>query len=309
MFENMIHGGGAPVLTESVYYTGTDTLLEGYALCYDFNAADVNQENATQEAGTDDGVIIPDVGEEYFNSARRLLVEKPAEGNKIHFAGIVAKESDGVTGPGWVKIHKPGSICNVYCYSNCDHEGTAPTASGQKIALVVGQYYMMDGPCFPGKGAATVLQDIDRSSTAGLVMAELDNGPLPSGGIVKNVGTLATISGAATLSDVLATYPMYCGVYEIDDTNAASADVILSMDVLSTDGKFIGQKVMFIGGASMVSSAASIELHAIQKAQFSTYAGTVTSAAASLSDTGEYVALEWNGVNWTVLGGHESIPT
>jgi hypothetical protein len=98
-------------------------------------------------------------------------------------------------------------------------------------------------------------------------------------------------------------------VYIIDDTNAASAGVIISGDLLSTDGNWIGQKVMFQGGASMVSSALSLEVHAIEKASYSTYDGTVTSAAVSLSDTGEYASFEWTGFGWRVTGNHESIVT
>lgn len=294
-FQNTIHGGAAPSMTTSVYYTGSDTLLEGYTLCYDFNAADVNQENVTQTS--------PNVGEECWADARRVLVEKCTEGNKIHFAGTVAQQSDGVTGPGWVTVNRPGSICNVYVDEDCDHEGTSPTASGQKVGVVVGQYYMRDG-CFPGRGAATVLQDVDRDTTNGLIMCELDDGCIPSGGL--NID--GEISATGTLSAIISAYPLYCGVYEFNDSALAdSAGGILSGDLLSTDGKFIGQKVMFIGGATLVDQIVCLEPHDIMKANYSTYAGTVTSAVVELSDTGEYASFEFNGVVWQAIGGHQSL--
>lgn len=296
MWMNPIHGGAAPSMRRSVFYTGTDTLYEGYALCYDFNAADVNQENETQTT--------PDVGEEYKNNARRILVEKPTEKNKIHFAGVVDEASNGVTGPAWVTINVPGSVCNVYAYSNADHERSADgNASGQIFNVVVGQYYMMDGG-YPGRGAAMVLQDVDRSSTAGLVMAELMDGA-PSGGYC----TVAVHSDTGTeLSVQLSAIPIYAGVYEFTEQSGASG-AILGSDMLAADGKWRGQRVQFKAGSTILSSIFSCVVSTILKAQYSTYAGAVASANVELSAANEYMTFEWDGVRWVVLGGHESIAT
>jgi hypothetical protein len=110
-----VHGGGtAPTLTRRVYYTGSDELLEGYALCYNYDASDVTAENLTLSAG---------VAEEC--PARRLQVEKPSVNNCVHFAGVVSnKHASGFTGPGWVEINMPGSICNIYAAANVDHGPT-----------------------------------------------------------------------------------------------------------------------------------------------------------------------------------------
>jgi len=292
MWMNSIHGGGAPQMTMQVYYTGTSTLYEGYALCFDFNAADVNQENAAQTS--------PDVGEEYFNASRRLLVEKPTEKNKIHFAGVVAEQSDGVTGPGWVTIHRPGSVCNVYAYSNCDHERSADAnASGQLLNVVVGQWYMMDGG-FPGTGAAMVLQDVDRSTTAGLVMAELMSGP-PSGGYVDVVIPAATSSLSVQLSAI----PVYAGVYNFVSQAAAVTAVILSTRVQSGDGKWIGQRCQFQMPAGATGSDGSISVE-VSTAQFPfASASSLVSATIQLSAAEEFAQLEWSGVAWICNGAHQ----
>jgi hypothetical protein len=68
-------------LSKTVYYTGTDTLKTGYALCYDHDAtAGKAKENRGQ------------------------AVEKPSTNNLIYFAGFVAPESNGLKGPGFCRV-------------------------------------------------------------------------------------------------------------------------------------------------------------------------------------------------------------
>ena len=305
-FTNDIHGGGAPSLTTSVYYTGSDTLLEGYTLCYDFNAYDVNQENAAQTT--------PNVGEEVWADARRVLVEKCTEQNKLHFAGVVAQQSDGVTGPGWVTIHRPGSVCNAYAYSNVDSEhATAGTEgaggnSGEMVSLVVGQYYMMIGG-FPGSGSALVLQDVNRSSAAGLVMVELMTGQ-PSGGInfvtaLSIYGT--TSSSAPTLSVVLGGMPAYCGEYRFLEP-ALGSMIISGVIESDTDGRWIGQR-MRIAASTLVSSCVSMQLSGVIKPAFSNQGGLITSALIALSITGDYIVIEFDGKHFVWKSGHQCLLT
>jgi len=302
-FHNTIHGGGAPMLTESVYYTGSDTLLEGYCLCYDFNAADVDSEN--------NALTSINVGEEVWADARRVLVEKPTEGNKLHFAGVVAAQSDGVTGPGWVTIHKPGSVCNVYTYSDVDHEvAGAGSGQGQVMGLVVGQWYMQEG-AFPGSGAAMVLQDVDRSSTAGLVMAELMTG-LPSGGI-NHLTVLTTTSGGASpsLSDVCNVVPTYAGIYNTSIAAASTTlDNILSVPITAADGRYAGKRVKFIASTTITGLCASIWISAVVIPFFSSVVPTTApvSIMVELSAASEYATLQFNGTNWTLESGHEAPP-
>lgn len=67
-------GGSHPRKIVKMYF-GTDTLLEGYAMCYDQDATADDSEDGLGQA-----------------------IEKPATANLNAFAGFVAAESDGVVG-------------------------------------------------------------------------------------------------------------------------------------------------------------------------------------------------------------------
>lgn len=308
MFQNTIHGGAAPSLTTSVFYTGSDTLGEGYTLCYDFNAFDVNQENVTQTS--------PNVGEEVWADARRVLVEKCTEQNKVHFAGVVAADSDGVTGPGWVTIHRPGSICNVYTNSDVDSEsptsGTegAGTAQGELVNVVVDQYYMKRFG-FPGCGAAMVLQDVNRGTTAGTVMCELMTG-LPSGGINVLAAMTSLHNGVASslgtlFSNLLGYVPSFTGVYI--GTDGALTDVILSVKCLAADGRFAEQR-WGLFNSTFISTSMSCIISQVRRSG-TTIVGAqnfmVTSMTHEISAAGEYLVMEFDGYAWTLIGGHQSL--
>ncbi len=310
MFMNTIHGGAASSLTTSVYYTGSDTLLEGYALCYDFNAYDVNQENATQTT--------PNVGEEFYADARRVLVEKPTEQNKVHFAGVVAAESNAVVGPGWVTIHRPGSICNVYAASDVDSEnptgGTegAGTAVGDLVNLVVGEYHFKDFG-FAGSGAALILQDVNRASTNGLVMAELMTGA-PSGGINIMDAQISThnsveLTTATTLSNLLGYIPAMCGTYVV--TEATVLIPILSFPIAQADGRWAGQR-MAVYASSTISTSVSVLISGYLQTFVTDIAGgqnvrTLTSVVLEISADADFMVLEFDGLLWRTVAAHENM--
>jgi hypothetical protein len=69
-----------------VWFIGTDTLQEGYVLCFDPDAALADADPRLRLG---------------------VAVEKPAAGNVNAFAGIVSPSSAGVTGPGFVDIIVP----------------------------------------------------------------------------------------------------------------------------------------------------------------------------------------------------------
>jgi len=300
---NTTHGGGAPQMMTEVYYTGTDTLYTGYNLCFDFNAADVNSENqtlTTTSVGgiTGDGI---DVGEEFWNSARRILVEKPQEGNKLHYAGAVAEESSGTAGPGWVKINRPGSVCKVYVYSDIDSEDAAATNSGQLVTIVPGQYYMRSG-AYPGSGSAMTLQDVSKATTAGTVMAELQTGA-PSGGHTFVVAMTATGSLSTDLSSPLC----HTGIYEFLTRSALiSADPITSVPILAADGNFVGQKCTFVAATTFTSCIVSVTISTGWHDFESTIskAAGVVSATVELTAANEYFTLEWDGYKWKIHSIH-----
>ena len=301
--DKLVHGGGAPVDTTRVFYSGTDTLKEGYALCYNFDARDVNSEDVTQ---TD-----PNVGEEVWADARRVMVEKPAEGNKLHFAGVVSAKSNDVKGPAWVEIHRPGSVCNVYAFADCDHGATGITTNtGQIVTFSPGEYFFMDGG-FPGAGSATVMQDVDRSTTPGTVMAELQVG-MPSGGY-QVVDMLSTAT-AGLISVSLSTPCAYVGVYAF---SADSADFVYpertanetaataSILVLLANGKFIGQRVKFISEDAFSTKGISVVVSTGSKQAVCVGGELDFSAYVGLSAADDFIDLTWNGHSWVMNAGCE----
>lgn len=130
---------------KAVYFTGTDTLQEGYPLCYDADsgtAADVDYDRAVN-------------------------VEKPASGNLEHFAGVVTEESAGTVGPAFITIHVPtvrGQKVKIWTDQNCVIDVNLLTlVADSYVAQEVG-----DSPIIIGQA----LQTIDRS-TPGPVLARL----------------------------------------------------------------------------------------------------------------------------------------
>ena len=78
----VVHGGGSsPTLRRRVYYTGTDTLEEGYPLCYNFDAIDRSAENISLATGTE--------GADDECPARHIQVEKSSVFNSIWLLLIV----------------------------------------------------------------------------------------------------------------------------------------------------------------------------------------------------------------------------
>jgi len=100
-----------------VYYTGSNTIYEGMALCYDYDtttnilgydkAAGGDVSSQTSPTTTADG---------YQNEGKFLRVEEPSADNAIAFAGVVAGTSwSGKTGPCWLDIYIPnGAIVPVW---------------------------------------------------------------------------------------------------------------------------------------------------------------------------------------------------
>lgn len=109
---------GVPQVTNKmVYFTGSDTLAVGYALCYDQDASPTNAD---------------------LKLRLGVAVEKPATANLNAFAGIVSESSDGVTGPAWVEIivPTPNVIVNAYCHVNATAWTTAVAPADGDYGLV-----------------------------------------------------------------------------------------------------------------------------------------------------------------------------
>ena len=281
-------GGTTPTIARRVYYTGSDTLYEGYALCYNFDAKDQTAEGFTT---SHDGTTISLADSLVPTAARRIQVEKPTVSNMQHFAGTVSEKSDGVTGPGWIEINLPGSVCNVYTGVNCDHEGSAGVNSGQ-IVTVTANSYTFDYTGLPGTGSATVLGDVDRSSTDGKVQAELMTGE-PSGGVQLLISTdmsvgQAVSTGGSVLTGKIKKFGM---TYITTAAGNATADITYLHN--SGNGAYLGQKKVFYA----TSLAAGKDV-VITISNTTTGGDLVVSLDAA---GGESVMLVWQGSAWEVF--------
>jgi len=261
----MITYGKAEPQKIKVWYSGTDTLYEGYNLCYDSDSITVDGFNAADTAIT----------AATSSLARKRVVEKPAQGNCNSYAGVVAPESHGFVGPGEITIIPPGNVANVYMKLSCTINATYGTVTAGS--------YSMEGTGYWGEGTAKALQTINRSSTAGIVQAELMVGA-PSGGYESITAAALTVGGAQTF--------MPYGVTDFAAAATPASDVTYSL----TAGQFVGQKKLFRCLATMTTNDVVIT------ATRSIVTAGVPAAAASkyyeLDANGEYVEFRWNGTAW-----------
>ena len=290
---DVVHGGGtSPTYRRRVYYTGSDTLREGYALCYNFDASDVSAENLTLSAGVDEEC-----------SARRLQVEKPSVNNCAHFAGVVSPKFDGYSdGPGWIELNMPGSVCNIWADASADHGSTGTGMNtGQMLTFTIGQYYFQRTG-LPGCGSAIVLQDVDRSTTNGLVMADMCTGD-PSGG----VQIVASTEAAAVISagGVLCVAPF--GVTLLDSTAMTTCidfTAALTCCLVDADGGWIGQRKVFATTVSTGTAGFAVTASHAQYLNSSTLrvtsgvSLTPTFSAMVSGITPAVMDFRWNGSTW-----------
>ncbi len=162
---------------KSFWYNGTDTLKQGYLMCFD-------RANITGLDGS--GVAEPATD---YGWARHGWVVKPASGNLHNFAGVVAGQRD-VPGPAVVSLIEPEAIgrsMNVFTSANCVLDTTM-------LTIVPGSYEA--GVAGEGVVIGRALQTVNRSSTSGLAQAligALDVLQLPYG-LLTPSGTVNSFS-------------------------------------------------------------------------------------------------------------------
>jgi hypothetical protein len=158
--------------TITVYYEGSDTIYEGYALCYNQDTTDNwlgvdgSKVDFTTTASTS-GLESTTTAEGYQNEGKFIRVEKPATANLQWLAGFVVGTSKGFTGPGAVDIYVPnGAIVPVYTNKSC--------TIGQSLGITDGSYLLQavtgDGTPVP---CAQVMETVDRSSDNGIALAKV----------------------------------------------------------------------------------------------------------------------------------------
>lgn len=98
-----------------VYFEGATTIYEGMPVCYNYNTTT----NWFGGSVSDEGVVTATTttSEGSQNEGKYVRVERPVDGNLLHFAGVVARGGwVGKTGPKVVDIYIPnGAIVPVRC--------------------------------------------------------------------------------------------------------------------------------------------------------------------------------------------------
>ncbi len=151
-----------------VWFTGATALLEGQAVCYDFDYGTAAE----------------------YDAKRTNRVELPSITNARWFAGVAARNYAAQANGQFIEINAPGSTCNVLSQAST-------TVGVGRLTFECGGtyagYFRYQG--FEGAGSCVPLQTVDRSSTAGKCLARLEVGP-QSGGV--EVVTLKAAGGATT---------------------------------------------------------------------------------------------------------------
>ena len=103
----------------SVYFEGETTIYEGMPVCYNYDTTD-NWLGVASIDFTSTASTITESGttaEGSQNEGKFIRVERPVNGNLLHFAGVVAgADHEGETGPKAIDIYVPnGAIVPVRC--------------------------------------------------------------------------------------------------------------------------------------------------------------------------------------------------
>ena len=240
-------------IQKTVWYAGTAAVLEGQAFCWNWDYGTA----ATAEP------------------SRGNRVEVPAILNAPYFAGVADQAYSAKTTGQFITINLPGSVCNILSAASNTvgvgvstfEVGTGGTGAG---------YFGRKG--FPGCGTATPLQTIDRSSTAGLCLAYLQDGP-QSGGI--EVITPPSTGAAITI--------MVGGVtYMIGTVTIASADCTFTL----ADGTYPSQRKGFACEGTYSSNDIEVTVTSGILAD-----GATNLATASFNADLEEMTLTWHGLD------------
>ncbi|MBW1931465.1 MAG: hypothetical protein JRI56_00260 [Deltaproteobacteria bacterium] len=211
-------GTEAQARRKRVYFEGSTTIYEGMPVAYNYDTDDNilgwDKENDQAGSTTADG---------YQNEGRFLRVELLSAANAFAFAGVVAGGSyAGLTGPRWIEIYIPnGAIVPV----RTDKSITIK----DKLYLEAGQpTFVNDAYTLPY--AAVAMETVDRSSTAGLVLAKLEG--VRAENVIPTDDTAAKGFGATLWAD--------CPVEEIKNNPGLGVyyfnDFLDEIDITDDDG-------------------------------------------------------------------------
>lgn len=251
-------------IKKNVWYSSVVALLEGQAVCYDWDF-------------TGDGAT-------YAEARRYNHVETPTTLNAQHFAGVAVRGYSAVSGGQLIEIYVPGSVCNILCGKDTDTVVGAGLLTFDVTTGFKGEFRYAG---LPGEGSAQPLQTTTGdASDPGKCMALLQGSP-QSGGV--EVVALQTTGGVwAPGSFMLAGTTFLGGGAITGEANTLALG----------DGTILGQRKKFqidavaITGYNIVITPTTGEDPAGTDAIV-----TVTHTA----NTGAFAVYEWTGA-WTVTG-------
>lgn len=297
--QGVVHGGGAiPVKTKRVFLA-TGKAREGYAVCYNHDVTDVTAENEAKISAS----------AAMWCDARKLMVEEPTVLNNLQFAGIVDQSSAGVTGPAWIQIHTPGSICKVYTQSTVTTFNTtrgqganlsftiAVGSAGAYTSTALGRNGTYQYAGLFGEGSVTFLAE-GAASVPGdtyLKMGKIEQG-LPSGGVEVLTST-ATVSCLATATEI----PLIAHgrvIMSCATITAAAATISYPPAVGS---HFDGQTLILGGPAAAATAVLVISMGSVMCAYVSADSlgqPTRASTSAVMSISTQYIRAQWDGVSY-----------
>lgn len=235
--------------SEWVWFTGTGALLEGEAVCYDW-----------------------DRGTQTAKDHRRLnYVEVPSTTNAQWFAGVAARAYSAKSTGQLIEIYRPGSTCNIYT------KATNVIGVGLLTFDVTSGYegwFRYSG--LRGEGSAIPLQTVDRGTDEGVCQALLLGGE-PSGGLevvtaIDNtaIGTLmiggTTLVTGVALTNGDCTYTLADGAIEglrklfrVITTEITTNDFVVTVSTgMRQDGTAL-QTITWAGAQTTLNMGAKLE--------------------------------------------------
>jgi len=256
------------VFKEVVWFEGDTALLEGQAVCYNY-----------------------DYGTASAADARRFnRVEVPSTTNAQHFAGVCACAYAANTGGQLIEIYKPGSICNILSRASTTL-GVGRLTFEITATVATNGSFKFEG--LEGEGSCIPMQTVDRSSDAGLCLAKLDPPGRPSGGfeqvqLVDNSAFVAMVGGTT-------------GIIGATLTNGDATETL-------EDGAIAGLRKKFVCITTEIATNDAVitvstgRTHALADNDLA----TVTFAGASTC-LGAQVTLEWDKA-WIVTSLSKTMP-
>lgn len=288
-----VHGGAAVPRLQKRVFLATGTVKTGEAVCYNWDVTDVSAENES----------VLSASAAMWCDARRLMVERPSTSNHMHFAGVVDSASNGITGPNWIVINVPGSVCKVYTKSTVSAGFSGNRSTGQVVTFCVGLNtvgventtyngkFVQGG--LPGMGSALVLAEGAASvpSDTYLKMAEL-----LTGGQSGGVQMMALVSTAYSTATAI--------MHGVIDLALADSAGVTAGTISVADGKFVDQRFVVKGPVTDNSVAVAVNFTTLFtpfiSGEYLSAAPLVSANQATLTAATKFIDAVWNGTAWVI---------